>query len=167
MQTHLGRASRKVRARLYQMETRVEIRKGNTRINKLGQNLNLVRKPDPCREDAPRIWALLDGLEIFPMYGLPAADVVQQPVVKSAYTERGVWAIWPENVLDLRHRIWSGPTRSISSSHGQASHRMRPSSTPSPVGSNSASSNAIDGANADPFHYHQTRPCVSPTRVRT
>ena len=43
-----------------------------------------------------------------------------------------------------------------------ASHWTRRSTTPGPVGFN-ASSNAIDGANANPFHYCQTRPCVSPT----
>ena len=32
---------------------------------------------------------------------LLGAEVVQQPVVKNAYGEWGVWAVWPENVLDL------------------------------------------------------------------
>ena len=42
----------------------MKIRKGNARINKLRQNFNLVNcRPDPCRRDAPRRWAPLDGLE--------------------------------------------------------------------------------------------------------
>ena len=67
----------------------MEIRKGNTRINKLGQNLNLIRKPDPCSKDGPRIWAPLNGLEKFP-HVLLAAEVVQQPVIKNVYGERGM-----------------------------------------------------------------------------
>lgn len=62
-------------------------------------------------------------------------------------------------LISLRHRVWSGPTRSISSSH-RASHWTRRSSTPGPIGFN-ASSNPIDGANTNPFHCHHTRPCVS------
>ena len=34
-----------------------------------------------------------------------ATEVVQQPVVKSAYGERRVWAIRSENVPDLGHRL--------------------------------------------------------------
>ena len=34
-----------------------------------------------------------------------AAEVVQQPVVKSAYGERRVWVIRSENVPDLRHHL--------------------------------------------------------------
>ena len=77
----------KVRVSLYQTETRVGVREGNARINKPRQDFNLVRKPDPCRRDAPRIWAPLNGLETFPMYILLATEVVQQPVVKRAYDE--------------------------------------------------------------------------------
>ena len=50
----------KVRVSLYQTETRVGVREGNARINKPRQDFNLVRKPDPCRRDAPRIWAPLE-----------------------------------------------------------------------------------------------------------
>ena len=47
------------------------------------------------------------------------------------------------------------------------SYQTQPLSVPGPVGSNNPSSNAINGMNVNPFHYHQTWPCVSPTRVYT